>query len=176
MTPNDTETPSGSDSSEPGRARLPDLGRRGEGWVVLQVVVFVIAAATGWLGTPWPVTARPGLAIAAALVFVAGIGLLLAGGAGLGKQLTPFPRPVESGVLRRDGVYALVRHPIYGGVLLVLLAWALASSPWALVPLALGSVFFEAKRRREEVWLVEQYCDYADYRRRVPRRFIPFLW
>lgn len=158
------------------RWSLPDLGRRGGGWVALQAVLFLSAAGIGWYGARWPDAARPGLAIAAAVTFAAGIALLLAGGAGLGKQLTPFPRPVASGKLRQDGIYGLVRHPIYGGVLLLLLAWALASSPWALVALASAAVFFDAKRRREERWLEEQYADYATYRERVRRHFIPFLW
>jgi protein-S-isoprenylcysteine O-methyltransferase Ste14 len=69
-----------------------------------------------------------------------------------------------------------VRHPIYGGVLLLLLAWALFSSPLALAPLILAAPFFDAKRRREEIWLLAQYPDYAEYRKRVRKAFIPFVW
>ncbi len=159
-----------------GESRLPALGRRGGGWVALQVVVFVLAAVTGGLGTPWPPPARPWLWAVSAVLLVGGVGLLLAGGAGLGKQLTPFPRPVDSGELRQDGVYGLVRHPIYGGVLLLLLGWALATSPVALIPFVLGVGFFEAKRRREELWLQTRYAGYAAYRERVTRRFVPFVW
>jgi len=176
MTPDDTKDSSGSAAGRPGHSQLPELGRRGGGWVALQVVIFAIAAATGWLGPRWPAEVWPGLPIAAAVIFLVGIGLLLGGGAGLGRQLTPFPRPVASGQLRQDGIYGLVRHPIYGGVLLILLAWALASSPWALLPFAVAAGFFEAKRRREESWLLEQYSGYAAYRERVRRRFIPFIW
>ncbi len=161
----------------PGRAtRMPELGRRGGGWVALQAALFVAAGLAGLLGGGWPVVARPWLWLAGGLVAVGGVGLALVGGAGLGSQLTPFPRPVASGAIRQDGVYGLVRHPIYGGVLLVLLGWALASSPLALAPFAVGVGFFEAKRRREEAWLLEQHPGYADYRARVPRRFLPYLW
>ena len=142
-----------------GRRSLPDLGRRGGGWVALQAVLFVAAAGIGWYGARWPDASRLGLAIAAAVAFFAGIAMLLAGGAGLGRQLTPFPRPVASGELRQDGIYGRVRHPIYGGVLLLLLAWALASSPWALIAVAAATAFFDAKRRREERWLEEQHTD-----------------
>jgi protein-S-isoprenylcysteine O-methyltransferase Ste14 len=144
--------------------------------VIAQGVLFALAAAVGWFGLPWPAAARPWLWAAAAAAFVAGIVLLLAGGAGLGRQLTPFPRPLPSGELRQDGVYGLVRHPIYGGVILCLLAWGLASSPLAMVPAVLGAGFFDAKRRREEVWLVDRYPAYNDYRERVRRQFIPFIW
>ncbi len=37
-------------------------------------------------------------------------------------------------------------------------------------------VFVELKSRREEQWLTERHPDYADYRRRTPRRFIPYVY
>src|SRR3712207_8702061 len=43
------------------------------------------------------------------------------------------PRPVERAPLHDDGVYALARHPVYGGILLLALGWAFATSPLALV-------------------------------------------
>lgn len=144
--------------------------------MALQVVILAAALAVGWLGMRWPAAARPWLWAVAGVVGIAGIALLLAGGAGLGRQLTPFPRPVTTGELRQDGIYGLVRHPIYGGVILCLLAWALASSPLALVPLAVGAAFFEAKRRREETWLMAQFSGYGEYREHVRRRFIPYVW
>jgi protein-S-isoprenylcysteine O-methyltransferase Ste14 len=52
----------------------------------------------------------------------------------------------------------------------------MSSSPLAFVPWALAVVFLEAKRRREEAWLLEQRPDYAAYCRRVRRRFVPFVW
>lgn len=158
------------------KSGLPALGRRGGGWVALQVVMFVVAAVVGWLGTRWPTPARPWLWVAGGVALVTGVGLMLAGGVGLGTQLTPFPRPVDTGMLRQDGVYGFVRHPIYGGVLVILLGWTLVSSPLTLVPFALTLGFFDAKRRREEVWLLAKYPGYADYRERVPRRFVPFVW
>ena len=42
--------------------------------------------------------------------------------------------------------------------------------------LGLAAAFLEAKRRREEAWLLEQHPGYAEYRGRVHRRFVPFLW
>jgi len=157
-------------------SRLPALGRRGGGWVALQVLVFALAAGLGWFGMRWPVPAAPWLWAGAGVAFVGGSLLLLAGGAGLGGQLTPFPRPVDTGELREGGIYGHVRHPIYGGVLLLLLAWALASSPTALVACVLAAGFFDAKRRREEAWLLARYPGYPAYRGRVTRSFIPFVW
>jgi protein-S-isoprenylcysteine O-methyltransferase Ste14 len=160
----------------PTASRLPSLGRRGGGWVSLQIVFLAAAATTGLLGAPWPTAAGHWLAAAGGAALLAGLGLLLGGGAGLGRQLTPFPRPVAGGQLRRTGAYGMVRHPIYGGALLSILGWALLSSPLALLPLGLAALFLEAKSRREEAWLRQSHPDYAHYRVQVPRRFLPWLW
>lgn len=157
-------------------SRLPALGSRGGGWVAIQAALLVAAVLTGIAGAAWPAVAGAWLAAAGTVLVLAGVALLLGGGAGLGRQLTPFPRPVGDGVLRQDGVYRLVRHPMYGGALLAILGWALLSSPLALVPVALAAAFLDAKRRREEAWLIGRHPDYVDYRRRVPRQFIPFVW
>ena len=102
---------------------------------------------------------------------------LFAGGAtGLGRQITPFPKPVEEGSVKRSGAYGLVRHPIYGGVLLLTLAWSLLSSPLALAPWTVAAMFLDAKRRREEAWLLEAHPDYEEYRASVRHSFVPFVW
>ncbi|HEY3408523.1 MAG TPA: methyltransferase, partial [Propionicimonas sp.] len=144
-------------SPEPPESRLPALGRRGGGWVAIQVVLVAVAVAAGLLGAPWPAAAQLWLWIGGGAVLLGGLALLVGGGAGLGRQLTPFPRPTSTGELRQDGVYGLVRHPMYGGALVAVLGWSLVSSPLALVPFALAAVFLDAKRRREEAWMLAQY-------------------
>ena len=164
-------------SSAPGpRLPLPTLGRRGEGWVVLQVILIAAMAAAGIWGGSWPPAATPWRELGGLVVSVPGAALGLAGVFGLGRQITPLPRPVEGGALRDRGAYALARHPMYGGVLLLALGWALFTSPLALWPVAAAAPFLEAKRRIEEAWLVQQVPGYAEYRLRVRWRLIPFLW
>ena len=46
-------------SLAPGRVHLPDLGRRGEGWVALQVLLLVAILGAGFLGPLWSGPARP---------------------------------------------------------------------------------------------------------------------
>jgi protein-S-isoprenylcysteine O-methyltransferase Ste14 len=172
-----TSEPHGVPATEDERAagRLPDLGPHGEGWVGLQLVIFLAGVACGLRGPRWPGTRA--LRVATGFTLLAyGLALFTAGSARLGRLLTPFPRPRRAGELRRSGVYGLVRHPIYGGVFLITFAWALLSSPLALPPALLTLPFFELKRRREEAWLREQHPDYDAYSREVPRRFIPFVW
>ena len=157
-------------------SRLPALGRRGGGWVAIQGGFLVTAIRQVWPAPPGRLAASPWLAAAGVVVVLAGVVLLSAAAPGLGQQLTPFPRPVDGGELRRTASTGFVRHPMYGGALLAMLGWALLSSPWALIPLAAAALFLDAKRRREEAWLVKSLAGYEDYRRQVRRRFIPFVW
>ena len=168
------ETRSG-DEPVPG-SRLPSLGPHGEGWVALQGALLALEALCGWRGPRWPRRARALRLLLAATLLLSGTALFAGGSRRLGRQLTPFPKPMAAGELRRDGAYGLVRHPIYGGVFLVASAWALVASPLALLPAALVVPFFDLKRRREEAWLVAQHDGYEDYRREVRHRFIPFVW
>jgi protein-S-isoprenylcysteine O-methyltransferase Ste14 len=166
----------GDSQADGSSSRLPALGRRGGGWVAIQGALLVAAIVAGLTGAAWPHAASPWLAVAGGAAALAGLALLLGGGAGLGSQLTPFPKPMAGGEVRRTGAYSIVRHPMYGGALLAMSGWALLSSPWALVPLAVAALFLEAKSRREEAWLVKSLAGYGDYRRQVRRRFIPFVW
>ncbi len=157
-------------------SRLPDLGPRGEGWVAIQVVLFVLLAVAGsagpaW-GDPWLMVGRA----AGALLIASGIAFAGLGLGGLRENLTAVPRPVEDGRLIDTGVYGLVRHPIYTGIILAAVGWGLvtASPPALLVAFGLG-FFFDLKSRREEAWLGAAYPAYADYRNRV-RKLIPLVY
>jgi protein-S-isoprenylcysteine O-methyltransferase Ste14 len=105
---------------------------------------------------------------------LAGGGALAAGGlASLGRSLSPFPEPREDAELVEHGAYGLVRHPIYGGLLLAATGWSLRRSPRALVPTALLTALWSAKARREEELLRARFPRYREYAARTPRRFIP---
>jgi protein-S-isoprenylcysteine O-methyltransferase Ste14 len=115
--------------------------------------------------------------VAAGAVLIAMGGLLAARGVlDLRENLTPYPRPLPGAQLVESGAYGLVRHPIYGGLILGALGWGLATAS----PLALGGAlvllaFFDLKSRREEIWLAEQFADYGSYRART-RRLLPWLY
>jgi protein-S-isoprenylcysteine O-methyltransferase Ste14 len=143
----------------------------GVGWVAGQLVLIGLLAAAASIGPGWPanpVTLPLGIAfaLAGALLFGAGV-------ASLGPALTPFPRP--RGPLIESGAFALVRHPIYGGVLLGVLGLALTTRPLALAVGAAGMPFLISKSQHEERLLLARQPDYADYCRRVPNRFLPFV-
>jgi protein-S-isoprenylcysteine O-methyltransferase Ste14 len=157
--------------------RLPQLGRRGEGWVALQLLLFLAIGGSGTVGTGWPDSVASFLRVLGFVVGVAGVVLVVLGVVELGQStLTALPRPKPTGELRQRRVYRLVRHPLYGGALLLSLAWSLATAPLALAPTALLALLFDLKARREEAWLEERYPDYAAYRSQTPKRFVPWIY
>ena len=149
------------------------MGKRGEGWFGLQVVLFALILLAArfelWLFPIW-LRAAGGLILAVGGVFGT-LGLLA-----LGRNLSPFPKPIEGGTLITDGVYGIVRHPIYTGLILGTLGWGLLMSTVLGVFLALVLfIFFDLKARREEAWLVGAYAEYDAYRKRV-KKLIPWIY
>ncbi len=100
------------------------------------------------------------------LVFVVGV-------LGLGRSLTPSPIPMADGQLHTGGPYALVRHPIYTGVMALVIGVALGSGSLVRAAIAAATLlFFNVKARWEETRLVRKYPEYPAYATTVPR-FIP---
>ncbi len=165
----------------PGPAsRLPALGPRGEGWVVIQFVLLGVVAVLGPAGAAaWPADPGPwrlATAVAGVALGLAGLALAVKGLVDLRDALTPLPHPREGARLVSHGAYRLVRHPIYGGLILGCVGYSLVlGSAAALVASAGVLLFFRLKSAREEVWLRARYPGYDDYARHV-RRLIPLLY
>ena len=162
------------------RARIPTLGPRGEGWVLLQGLLLATVGVSG-LATVAGVAALPRTAEGMFRIVLAGVGLVLIvlgaeqarrGVRDLGRNLTPLPYPTDRAQLVETGIYRRVRHPIYGGLILMSIGWAhLTASLAALVVAAQLIPFFWLKYSLEERWLESRFDGYAAYRRRT-RRFI----
>lgn len=109
---------------------------------------------------------------------VAFVGLILAFVASrrLGPALTAPPIPRRDAELVTSGPFRLVRHPIYGGIILFMLGTALfVESLLGLAAAVLLVPFFLVKARYEEKHLRMRYPGYLAYRQTVPRWLIPFL-
>ena len=155
---------------------LPDLGPRGEGWFLIQVVILGAIGLAGFFGPVWSGWLRV-ITIVLGVAIITGGGLLVVRGMlDLGGNLTPFPRPRPGAGLVDTGAYRLVRHPIYGGLVLGAFGWSLATaSPAAIVGAVVLAAFFDLKSRREEIWLAQEFHGYVAYRSRT-RRLLPWLY
>jgi len=138
--------------------------------VALQFVLLAVIVASP-AGGVWVV---PGpLRTAGTVLRFVGAAAIVAGAVQLGRGLTVHPAPTRAAVLRTDGAYRLMRHPIYSGVLLLAAAIAATSgSAVAVVALAALAVLLNAKARFEEDLLLRRFPDYGAYASRTPR-FVP---
>lgn len=117
----------------------------------------------------------PGLRLVGGVLAALGAVLGVWAARTMGRSLSPFPRPRADGELIDDGPFRLARHPIYGGVLVFFVGYALATSVAAVVPTAALGVLWLFKSREEERLLAQRFAGYAEYRRRVRGRFLPGL-
>jgi protein-S-isoprenylcysteine O-methyltransferase Ste14 len=132
---------------------------------------------------PWPgplgrALWYPPIPVAWALVGVAFLGFAFAWWARihLGRLWSGSITRKEGHRIIDSGPYAIVRHPIYTGILLSGIASAIVmATPHAYIGAALLIVAYWLKARLEERWLREELGpqDYDAYRRRVPM-LVPF--
>jgi protein-S-isoprenylcysteine O-methyltransferase Ste14 len=153
--------------------------QRGEFWVLGQFILllgFVLLPvyrlnvfkfeSDVWLYCVW--------LVAAAIWLLSSI-LLVKGLLDLGRNLTPLPYPKEDGELIQSGVYGIVRHPLYSGLILAAIGWAIFQlSLTHLLGAAVMFIFFDAKASREEIWLSQKYPEYSQFQQRV-KKLIPWL-
>jgi protein-S-isoprenylcysteine O-methyltransferase Ste14 len=157
-------------------SRLPALGPRGEGWVVIQFVLLALVAVSGLAGPAWVGAARVATAVLGAVLLALGLVLALRGLLDLRDALTPLAHPRDGASLVDTGSYRLVRHPIYGGIIVGAAGYGLLmASPLTLAGAAMLLGFFRLKSAREERWLEARYPGYAAYRART-RRLVPFVY
>jgi len=93
----------------------------------------------------------------------------------LGRNWSGVVTIKEQHELIDTGPYALVRHPIYTGLLVAIFGSAMAGGGWrgALAVLIAFAALWR-KLRLEESWMTERFGErYAAYRRRVPA-LVPF--
>jgi protein-S-isoprenylcysteine O-methyltransferase Ste14 len=75
------------------------------------------------------------------------------------------------------GPYAVVRHPMYAGALVMMLGVPPATgSWWALVPVPALALVIVGRLVAEERLLVLRLAGYAEYRQAVRHRLVPFVW
>jgi protein-S-isoprenylcysteine O-methyltransferase Ste14 len=141
-------------------------------WCAWFVIMSLDAARFGWSEMPLWLQALGAVAIAASMHIMFLI-----------MRTNSFAVPVVMIQTARghrvvsDGPYAIVRHPMYGGTLLLIVGiplllgswWGLALAPVIVLLLAVRAVM-------EERMLMTELPGYMDYAVRVRYRLVPFIW
>jgi protein-S-isoprenylcysteine O-methyltransferase Ste14 len=159
---------------------MTERNDRGESWVLAQALLFI-----GYVLLPvWPRPAAAldvhamllGVKLLGGAIASVGLALTIWAVAALRHSLTPLPKPRADSRLEQQGPYRFVRHPMYGGVILLMLGIALARlSVSHLLLTALCCWFFDRKARVEENWLRARYPEYAAYAARV-KKLLPGIY
>jgi protein-S-isoprenylcysteine O-methyltransferase Ste14 len=142
---------------------MDDL-QKGKRLVFLQLALIIVLALF-----PDSATVDQRLSIGGTVLLAIGLVILFAGFKGLGKSLTANPVPIEDGKLVTTGIFSIVRHPIYLGLLVVTLGLVVARGVWAqIIVWAALAMLLTYKMRWEEVMLSKKFKGYADYMTKVP--------
>jgi len=103
---------------------------------------------------------------------VVGLLIVLLGILSLNVNFSPFPTPKSNASLISHGIYKYIRHPVYAGIIIALLAYALYSfSAFRILITVSLTVVFYFKTNLEEQLLRERFVDYKDYMKRTGRFF-----
>lgn len=75
------------------------------------------------------------------------------------------------------GPYAIVRHPMYVGALMIIIFTPLAlDSFWGLIPSLFISIFVVLRLLNEEKILLKELKGYKEYCIKTRYHLIPFIW
>lgn len=110
------------------------------------------------------------------LLFLSGLAMAVLGRLQLGKNwvdLEDYQVGSDQELVTR-GIYHYVRHPIYGGDLILVLGLELALNSWLFLGAVVLALVIFHQARQEESLLIQSFPDYEKYRRQS-KRFIPFV-
>lgn len=137
--------------------------------LLLGVFALVVLVDGAWPAS-WP------KAVAGSVLAAGGVAVALWASSSLGSALTASPIPREDAPLVVVGPYRHVRHPIYGGLVLLLTGVAVLTGSLLAFPVVVATVaLFVVKARYEESQLRMRHSGYRGYMEAVRRRLIPFV-
>ena len=140
-------------------------------FVTLQLILFVCYAITpNFLSINFPSFLKS----VSIIIVVVGLLILILGLIQLQRNLTPFPSPKQNAELVTNGVYQVMRHPIYTGIFIAAIGYAIygAHSTRFLISILL-LVLFYFKSVYEEKLLNKKFSAYQQYQLKTAR-FFPF--
>ena len=140
---------------------------------MLFIAAFIVAGLNwrfGWWVLPdWAVWVAAGLFLASYLMYAEVL-----------RENTYLSRTIEVQENQKvidTGLYGIVRHPMYMATTVLFLAMPLVLASPISFFIMLGYIPVIAKRiRNEEKVLEEGLAGYADYKKKVKYRILPFIW
>jgi protein-S-isoprenylcysteine O-methyltransferase Ste14 len=92
------------------------------------------------------------------------------------QRVTPNPVPLDTAKLRTNGIYGIIRHPMYSSVIFFIIGFTLFERAYFTFLLNIGVVFFlAAKIKFEEKQLKEKFPEYKLYQSKT-KKLIPFIY
>ena len=144
----------------------------GAGWILF-LAMFILPGLDfrfGWSSVPVPVV------LAADLIVLLGYGLIIRVFAENQYAARTVQVEEEQRVIK-TGPYAIVRHPMYVGTLMMYLVTPLAlGSYWALIPAAFIIPMLVVRIRNEEQVLERDLAGYREYKLETKYRVVPGVW
>mmetsp|Transcript_3723 Transcript_3723/g.4886 ORF Transcript_3723/g.4886 Transcript_3723/m.4886 type:complete len:291 (-) Transcript_3723:1940-2812(-) len=155
------------------RSNLTDgeLGSRGEIYFVLQAVLVlcILFGDVPVIGDTLKIILGPGLVLLGGSVAALGV-------VELGANLSPFPKPPKNSALVTDGlVFSEIRHPIYAGLIYLMVGISMWSGSAMRILLCVGLWYLlDIKSDFEEEELIKKFgSDYIEYRNKVKGKLVP---
>ncbi len=151
-------------------------------WFYLIIsVLFFGVCYFGWIPLPWTISSftRAWMLAIGSLLYFPGMSFVLWGRLALGKNYfvsTGFGAQLFAGhQLVTYGPFAIVRHPMYTGIILAAFGSLLIYFTWTTWLFACFAPLITLRARREEAALAEEFGEvWQDYCKRVPA-FVPRL-
>tara|TARA_S200000501_G_C20408471_1_gene562416 strand:- start:39 stop:512 length:474 start_codon:yes stop_codon:yes gene_type:complete len=86
----------------------------------------------------------------------------------LGRNLSPFPRPIVNGNLTTSGIYSFIRHPMYYSLILISLGYFITKLTFYYLCLTISlSLIIKFKIILEEKYLNYKFKNYFIYTEKV---------
>jgi len=157
-----------NESRAPAQRRRSWYGTGAIPVVIISTVIRLAVPRTDWRSVTFY---APWARFLGLVILLAATALTLWARFVLGLMWSAVPAVKEGHQLRTSGPYAITRHPIYTGLLGMLLGSLLvAGGGWWIVPFPVALILIEFKIRIEERFMTAEFPEeYPRYRKRVPQ-------
>ncbi len=134
-------------------------------YATIQMALFLAFAIAFFIRTP-PLFLSGNVRVLGGAVCVLGALLILLGFVSLRAVVQIAPEPRHDGHLVRSGIYRWLRHPMYTGILALIVGLFLRRPTIAVAIVGAAVIaFLVVKTRFEETLLNERYREYSEYRK-----------